>query len=91
MAQNYLVVALTALWSLVCWLQLHSGLALILDKQTGAKYCVSLLSRYLGLRQGGSLELLLAIALPVLWLGLPLLIAGLFLLPWLRRSRAGSK
>ena len=91
MPRNYLVVALTALWSIVCWLQLHSGLALIFDRQTGAKYCVSLLSRYLGLRQGGSLEVLLAIGLPVLWLGLPLLIALLFLLPWLRRSRVGGK
>jgi hypothetical protein len=81
MARRSVLFGLCGTWAIAFWLVLHSGQALVLDQSTGLKYCISLLSQYTGIPQGGTLEEVVIFTTVVLTLGLPFLILGIVLAP----------
>jgi hypothetical protein len=86
--RRWVLLGLCATWAVALWLVLHSGQALVLDQTTGLKYCISLLSQYTGIPQGGTFEEVVIFTTVVLTLGLPFLILGIVLAPIVMNWRA---
>jgi hypothetical protein len=88
MTRRWVLVGLCGTWAISFWLVLHSGQALVLDQNTGLKYCIDRLAQYTGIPQGGTMEEAVIIAIVVLTLGLPFIILGVVVAPIFMNWRA---
>jgi hypothetical protein len=58
-------------WLTSCWIASHSGLALVVDLETGAKGCVDGLSRYFGFNESNAILSIVSTACVLLALAIP--------------------
>jgi hypothetical protein len=88
MPRRWVVTILFGIWAVAFWLSLHGGLALLIDRKTGAKYCVQRLALYLDLDQQSPVAGVITGASGLLTVALPLLIVAIIVVPYVSRWRA---